>query len=137
VPEWLRGVVRLELLSPDSIQVGARLREVRRWGGRELEAEILVTAHEPPRRYAGRVESHGVTATYRYDLRDEDTRHGPGTRVDLVAEVSVRGVLRPLRRLVVALLAFEDGGQLDDLARYVGRPALPMREQTAERGGRA
>jgi uncharacterized protein YndB with AHSA1/START domain len=50
--EWRPALVEFRQLTEGPLQVGSRVREVLRFGGREIEIEDVVTALEPPRRLA-------------------------------------------------------------------------------------
>lgn len=49
---WRPALVEFRQLSDGPLEVGTRIREVLRWGKREIEIEDVVTALDPPRRFA-------------------------------------------------------------------------------------
>ena len=78
-PEWRPTIVEFTKLSDGPLAVGSRIREVLRWRGREIEIEDVVTALEPPRRFA--VRGGWQAADFELDLRLEP--EGEGTRVTM------------------------------------------------------
>jgi uncharacterized protein YndB with AHSA1/START domain len=49
--EWRPALVEFRQVSEGPLRVGARIREVLRWRGRELVLDDVVTALDPPRRF--------------------------------------------------------------------------------------
>jgi uncharacterized protein YndB with AHSA1/START domain len=52
--DWRPSLVEFRQVSDGPLGVGARIREVLTWGGRTIEIEDVVTAFDPPRRFAAR-----------------------------------------------------------------------------------
>ena len=75
----IRGISRIELLTPGPVCVGTRFRETRRMFGKEATEEMTVTAYEPPRLYAMGADSCGM----RYATTFRFAPDGGGTRVDV------------------------------------------------------
>lgn len=61
LPRWQSGVVRAEQTSPGPIGVGSTARVERRLLGQQLDADLRVTAFEPPRHIVLETESSGVS----------------------------------------------------------------------------
>lgn len=47
--EWQSEVVSAEIVTSGTVGVGTRVREVRRFAGREMDASYEITEHDPPR----------------------------------------------------------------------------------------
>ena len=91
VVKWVGGLVASEPLAGTGLVVGARSREVIREGKREVVMMSTVTAIEPNRHLAMRLEGSGMTA-------DTDFRLTPlgqdGTRVEHELRATYSGFLR-------------------------------------------
>jgi uncharacterized membrane protein len=48
--EWQSEIVSTQVETPGPVGVGTRVREIRRFGGREQDASYEITEHDPPRR---------------------------------------------------------------------------------------
>ncbi|MDQ6778022.1 MAG: SRPBCC family protein [Actinomycetota bacterium] len=48
--EWQRQIVTTKVQTDGPVGVGTRVREIRRIGGRELDASYEITEHDPPRK---------------------------------------------------------------------------------------
>ena len=88
----------MEVITDGPVSVGTRFRETRVAGGGEGQAEMEVTAYEPPHRYATAFTVGGYEAAYNYLLNAEDS----GTRVELEFVLGGRG----LRRLMVPIVGW-------------------------------
>jgi uncharacterized protein YndB with AHSA1/START domain len=64
--EVMRGVDRIEVLTPGPVGRGTRWRETRTMFGREAVEEMWIGEFEPPHRYVVDAESHG--ARYRTEF---------------------------------------------------------------------
>jgi hypothetical protein len=78
-PHFLRGIERVELLTPGPLAVGSRFRETRKMYGREAAEEMSVALLDPPRRMDLTAENHGARYLAIHDLQAE----GNGTRLTL------------------------------------------------------
>jgi hypothetical protein len=58
--EYLRGVTRIEMLSPGPVGQGTRWRETRLMFGREATEELWIERFDAPRAYSVAAESNGV-----------------------------------------------------------------------------
>jgi uncharacterized protein YndB with AHSA1/START domain len=112
-PRVVPSVTRVVPLTGGPVGVGTRFRETRLVRGKEQHAELEVTAYRPHESYAVANATQGIETVYRYSFRPE----GPGTRVDLVCEVSASGAKRLMVPVVVAVLRREDGRHLQEVKR--------------------
>jgi carbon monoxide dehydrogenase subunit G len=76
---WRPALVEFHQLSDGPLEVGARIREVLRWGKREIELEDVVTALDPPRRLALRGSWSAADFEVEFLLEPD----GDGTRVTM------------------------------------------------------
>ncbi len=103
-PGRVKGIVKLELLTPGPVGVGTRFRETRVMFGKEATEEMTISAFDPPRSYETKARSCG--AEYHSILRF--VPDGGGTRVDV--EFRMRAVsffaklLTPLAFLMKGML---------------------------------
>ncbi|NJP53169.1 SRPBCC family protein [Streptomyces sp. SBST2-5] len=67
----LKGVTKVEVLTPGPFGVGTRWRETRRMMGKEATEEMWVTACTPAQRYVVEAESHGMRYVSEWDLRPD------------------------------------------------------------------
>lgn len=74
---WRPALVEFRQVSDGPLAVGARIREVLLWRGRELELDDVVTAHEPERLLA--IRGGWSAGTFGLELRLEPD--GAGTMV--------------------------------------------------------
>ncbi len=93
-PEWQPDLVEARLEGPNA--VGARAREVRRFGAQQIEIESEMTLWEPPRHF--RTEGVALPVRSTVDYRVEPTAAGCRVRVRLqltgLPPVLERGVQR-------------------------------------------
>jgi len=78
VPDWLVNVVFMSLDTPGGLRQGARLTEVRRLLGREMQNTIEVVEHDPPHRFATRV----LTGPVPHEITNTLTEVDGCTRMD-------------------------------------------------------
>ncbi len=78
-PDFLRGIERVELLTPGPLAVGSKFRETRKMYGREAAEEMSVALLDPPRRMDLIAENHGARYLVVHELQAE----GNGTRLTL------------------------------------------------------
>ena len=72
LPDWQSTAVHVEQASPGPMAAGTRLRERRRFLGREGESEVEVTEYEPGRRLTVRAVSGPVPFTVDHRLEPAD-----------------------------------------------------------------
>ncbi|MEA2220176.1 MAG: hypothetical protein QOJ35_2802 [Solirubrobacteraceae bacterium] len=101
---WRPGVLEIALVS--GAGVGTRYRQVVGGpGGRRVDADIEITACEPPTRLAFRTISGPVRPTGGYVLEDVDG----ATRVRLTLSVELTGLKKALSPMVSRTMATEVG----------------------------
>ena len=128
-PAWDPGTATSERLDSGPVGAGARYRLGVRMRGKVVPMEYRIETFEPDRLVVLRGEGSGVSA------RDEITFHptesgtgrGSGTRIEYVAEIHLKGLMRVVEPLLGGLFAkigrdARDGMQraLDQLARAAG-----------------
>lgn len=121
-PQVLRGVDRVEMLTPGGFGVGTRWRETRTMFGRQATEELAVAAVEPERSYT--VRAAGSGAQYVSTFAFTPTAGGTVVTVTFGAAATT-GVARvlaaltgPLARRAVERALRED---LEDLAQAAER----------------
>lgn len=108
---WRPALVELRRLDDGPLEVGTRIREVLRWGRREIELEDVVTALEPPRRLALRGGWSAADFEVEFLLEPE----GDGTRVAMDWPLRPRSL--PLRLAAPFLKGTMSKATRDELAR--------------------
>jgi uncharacterized protein YndB with AHSA1/START domain len=88
LPEWQASSIRAEADGP--VREGSRIRETRRFLGREFRTEMEVTAYDPPHRFDVRSINAPIPLTIRHTLEPS----GGGTRIAVVGEANPRSVMR-------------------------------------------
>jgi uncharacterized protein YndB with AHSA1/START domain len=73
-----------------AVRPGARIRERRRFLGRDVRTELEVTAYDPPRRFDVQSRGGPVSFTIRHTLDPA----GAGTRLHAQVDVKVRSMMR-------------------------------------------
>lgn len=114
LPRWASGVIEVKHDSGDPRTEGAKYTQVSMFLGYRMESSYEVTRVEPNRNFGIRTLSGPLHFEFDYRFEPE----GPGTRVSVITEGAVNGVLQvgePImaaagRRLVAANL-----GTLKDL----------------------
>lgn len=99
---WMPGVDAVRAQGP--LAVGSTIA----FTARGKERVATVAALEPGRRVTLRSVQGGVTADYTYEC----VAHDGGTRVDLVADCSMRGPVRLLGPVIRYAVRRADGSQL-------------------------
>lgn len=114
-PERIRGIERMEVLTPGPVGVGTRVRETRRMLGKEHTEELEVTAFDPPRSYRVGCVSHGTR--YDSELRFEPVEGGTEVAMHFEAVPLTLGarLLSFLARPMLKSVAKECGRDLEDL----------------------
>ena len=112
----IEGVTKMEQISSGPVGVGTRFREARVVNGKEAMAEMELTSYEPPRSYQMTSEMKGIVVSYRYDLVPENG----GTRVNLVCDVSAKGLKKLAAPMVASIMKKEDGDHLQNLKAAMG-----------------
>lgn len=90
------------------IAVGTRFLETRMVNGKENQAELLVSAYEPPKHVAISTETEGIKVEYHYHLSEENG----GTLVRWVCELEASGLRKMMLPMVAGIMKKEDGDHL-------------------------
>lgn len=88
LPEWQSSAESATLAG--ELRTGARIRERRKFVGRDVKTELEVTAYEPPRRFDMR--SRGGPVSYEIHHALEPTPNG--TRLQVEVDVKVGAMMR-------------------------------------------
>lgn len=118
---WRPALVEFRQVSDGPLEVGSKIREVLRWGRREIEMEDVVTALEPPARFA--LRGSWKAADFELELRIEPDGDGSRVTMDwplfptsLLMRVAAPFLARTMRKATVE--------ELEKLKAYVeARPA--------------
>ena len=78
-PEVIRGIGRVEILTPGAVAMGTRFRETRVMYGREATEEMTVAELDPPKSFVLTAENHGT----RYRAEHTFVPDGRGTRLTM------------------------------------------------------
>jgi len=88
LPEWQSTATDCKADGP--IQVGTRIRERRKFIGRDVKTELEVTAYEPPGRFDVRSRSGPVAFSISHTLEPS----GGGTQLHVDVDVKVGAMMR-------------------------------------------
>ena len=88
LPEWQSSAESATL--EGELRTGARIRERRKFVGRDVKTELEVTAYEPPRRFD--VRSRGGPVSY--EIRHTLELTPNGTRLQAAVDVNVGAMMR-------------------------------------------
>lgn len=115
--EWQSEVVSAEIVTSATVGVGTRVREVRRFAGREMDAAYEITEHDPPRRTAFRgsegpvrpvgtvtVEPLGDGARSRVSIDFDVVGHGFGKLIAPLARMHARRTIPGMQEQLKARL---------------------------------
>jgi uncharacterized protein YndB with AHSA1/START domain len=88
VPQWTTGLDGYERLDDGPLAKGARFRQRLDVSGQRIDAELEVTAYDPPRRAESRTEIRGIDVISVYALEPADG----GTRLTQSVEATGGGL---------------------------------------------
>ncbi len=111
LPEWMTGVVSVEMTSDGRAELGATARVIRELMGQRVEAPLTITAYDPPRRLAIDSEVSGVRASADLVLSAD----GAGTLLAFAMEIRASG----MTRFMEPMIAGAAGGDIDESMRRV------------------
>jgi hypothetical protein len=104
MPSRIKGIKRLEMLTPGPIRSSVRFRETRQMHGHDATEEMEITYFDPPRMYAVSCRSCGclITTTFRFDPAPEGTR----VTAEIVAQAQswFTKLLFPLRKMLIGMI---------------------------------
>lgn len=79
---WQEGLVESRLESPGPMGVGAKVTDVRKFLGRDMNSKLEVTAFEPNKKFVEKV----VSGPLQFEIIQTFEPAGDGTRMSLVAQ---------------------------------------------------
>ena len=110
------NVVKIEILTDGPMQVGTRVKEVRKIRGKEAETVLVVTEYIPNQKYAVKSEDSGITVEYHYQFNAQAN----GTSVDFNGLIQTKGLRNSLfKPLIEMILKKEDKNHLVQLKNYI------------------
>ena len=109
LPEWQESAVSIRKISD------GRWEEERRIAGRRVECEVEVTELEPHRRFNLRSDAGSMKLAVEHLFRETDG----GTRLEVVAEGKVGGLMRFAQRTIESRARDELEADLDRLKRVL------------------
>ena len=123
MPGQIKGIKRLEMLTPGPIRVGVRFRETRKTHGHDATEETEITAFERPRMYAVSCRSCGclITTTFWFSRAPEGTL----VAVETVAQAQswFAKLLSPLRKMLIGMIQKCVTQDILDLKQVLESPA--------------
>jgi hypothetical protein len=112
----MNNVVRIEILTEGSIQVGSRVKEVRKIRGKEAETILIVTEYIPNQKYAVKSVDYGITVEYHYQFNTQES----GTFIEFNGIIHTKGLKNALLKpLIEMILKKEDKNHLVQLKNYI------------------
>ena len=115
--EWQRQIVSIKVETQGPVGLGTRVRQIRKVGGRELDASYEITKHDPPRTSSFRgvagpvrpegtltVEPVGDGSKARVSVQLRLVGHGIGKLIVLLARTQARRALLENQKLLKARL---------------------------------
>ncbi|MCF4099857.1 SRPBCC family protein [Maritalea mediterranea] len=124
LPDFIEGVISVNMLTEGPVAVGTRFRETRIMMGREAEEEMECTALEPPSLIKLYAFSHGTEYHSTYTLKPVDG----GTEVTL----EFKGQPKTFMAKVMSALFSKMIGQVADLLQKDLRDAKAEAEKRAQ-----
>jgi uncharacterized protein YndB with AHSA1/START domain len=88
VPRWTTGLEAYERVDDGPVGKGSRFRQRLEVSGQRIDAELKVTAYDPPRHAVAATEIRGIDVISTYELRPE----GGGTRLTQTVEAKGGGL---------------------------------------------
>lgn len=115
-PLIMENVVKTEMLTEGPMQVGTRVKEVRKIRGKEAETVLIVSEFIPNQKYTVKNENSGMTVVYDYHFMAQEN----GTTVDFVGMIHAKGLKNALiKPLFEKILKKEDKDHLLRLKQYI------------------
>jgi uncharacterized protein YndB with AHSA1/START domain len=88
VPQWTTGLSGYERLDDGPLHTGSRFREHLEVSGQQIDAELEITAYDPPAGAETRTEIRGIDVISTYSLAPD----GAGTRLTQTVEATGGGL---------------------------------------------
>jgi uncharacterized membrane protein len=101
LPRWLSGLQRYEHISGTPGEVGSKNRQIYLERGRTVELIETITAHEPEKHFAGRLEGQGINAAIEVDFVDRGQTTLVRLRSGMESEGFVMSLMMPFVRASV------------------------------------
>jgi len=100
----IKGIKRIEMLTPGPVQLGTKFRETRQMHGHDATEEMEITAFDRPRMYDVSCRSCGccVTTTFRFETVNDGTQ--VTTEVVVQAGSWMAKLLFPLRNMLIRMI---------------------------------
>ena len=139
LPEWQESATRADV--DGAVRHGARIRELRRFLGRDVRTELEVTTYEPPHRFDVRGRSGPVSFAIRHTLEPV----GEGTRLRADVDVKVGAMMRIAAQAPLKIAEREFRSDFERLKEILERdtsmetdqPDRPADEEVANEGDAA
>jgi Polyketide cyclase / dehydrase and lipid transport len=123
MPGRIKGIKRLEMLTPGPLRVGTRFRETRHMHGHDATEEMEITAFDRPRMYAVSCRSCGslITTTFRFNRAAQGTL----VAVEIVAQAQswFAKLLSPLGKMLTGMIQKCVTQDILDLKQLLEAPA--------------
>lgn len=116
--ERIEGIVGIEMLTGDTMEVGARWKETRTLFRRETTEEMEVTTFEPPLRYV--VEADSCGAHFTSEIRcepDGDDATMLVMTIETIPTTFFARLMKPLAKLTMGTMRKMVQKDLDDIFR--------------------
>ena len=114
-PKRIRGIRRVEIVTPGPLRVGSRFRSTRAMMGRESTEEMAVTSLEPGRRFGFGGESCGCSIECTYLVTPAGAATDLEMRIDWRPLTAFARVLAFLTKPLMSLCMKATERDLDDL----------------------
>jgi carbon monoxide dehydrogenase subunit G len=113
--ERIRGIDRVEMLTPGPVGIGTRFRETRTMFGRPASEEMTVASFDPPRGYQLLAESHGSRYETEFDLSPVEGGTQLRMRFRALPQTLLAKILARLLRGMTKKIAALCAADLDDV----------------------
>ncbi|MFB5661125.1 SRPBCC family protein [Alteribacillus sp. HJP-4] len=114
-PDYIKDIVKIEILTSNDISTGTRYRETRKIGKRQASAVIEVSHYKPPREVAFTSKLTGMKITYYYHTE----AHEEGSELTLTCSIESRGVMRLFNGIMKKMLLRQDGDHLNEVKKVI------------------
>ncbi len=109
--KFIDNIKESKKITPGPIAVGTRFLETRVVNGKENQAELEVSAYDPPKHFGISTEAEGIKVEYHFYFTEEDG----GTRVKWICELQASGLRKMMLPMVAAIMKKEDGDHLQKI----------------------
>ncbi len=119
-PRWVSGTMKHEKITPGPIGVGTVIHTTGRAAGLRVEATRIVTAYEPPVKYAFTSDYREAPFTTTFFFEPMQT----GTRLTVMVEGEPAGLFKAAAPLILGTLRQQVEGDLRRLKSVLEEPSL-------------